>query len=69
MSGELPGYIEVTRAAHELIDRCGRDTVSRAERLGMFPNSSKRTPAVPLNLGARVREKWPKSLSFTTEHE
>jgi len=48
MSGELPGYIEVTRAAHELIDRCGRDTVSRAERLGMFPNSSKRTPAVPL---------------------
>jgi hypothetical protein len=33
MSGERPDYIEVTRAAHELIDRHGRNAFSRTERL------------------------------------
>jgi hypothetical protein len=33
MSGEKPDYIEVIRAAHELIDCHGRDAFNRAERL------------------------------------
>jgi hypothetical protein len=33
---EIPNYIEVARAAHDLSDRLGRDAFSRAERLAEY---------------------------------